>query len=596
MQKHLKWLQARLRQLTWWQAGLVLLVVGLITFSSGLGNAFQGDDSEQIVNSIPAHSIRNLNVFFTSGTFFDGNVHHLIGSYYRPLMTTTFAAIYSAFGPHPFYFHLVQLLLGIGSGLFLYLFFRYLFQPALALTLALLFLVHPLDSQVMYFIPTMQDALFFFFGILGFYLLVRFKSYKGLLPVVACFFLSLLAKETGIFFAASALLYLYWWDRRRLLAFSALMLTPIALWLMLKINAVGLNHKPTNAPIDRLGLAGRLMTAPEIVLLYIIKLVFPWQLASVYWWVNPTFSVRHVLLPLIIDLAVVAGFVYAGRLIYQKAVRSLYYAYLLFATWLLLGLGAHLQVIPLDFTAAEPWFYFSMAGLLGMIGIIWMTLVPRKVIKWRYLPAVVLLLLVGLGVRSFVRGFDWKDEYTMALSDTHTSRDDFSAQYQIALHYYNLGDYQTALSYAQTSVNMFSNASNQAILGGTLSMMGNYDAGYAAYQKGLSYEPNFYSIIDGLAGLTLYHGDPISNEQFMIEKLQTLQTDSSLWFYLALLEARYNNYPLAKQAISNAAQFGQVDPAVYNAIQQEQPFKYRLGNNPPVLVDGHTWAASQAKS
>ncbi len=289
-------------------------------------------------------------------------------------MMTVFSLIYTIFGSHPFYFHLVQLLFCIGSSIILYLFFRFSFKPVLALFLSLVFLLHPINSQVAYAIPSMQDALYFFFGILALWILVRFKSIKSLAIAATCLFLSLLAKETGILFIALSLLILFWYNKKRLYPFIGIMVFPITLYLVLKTNAVGLlGTNPDNAPIDNMSLMGRLFTAPSIVLSYIIKFIFPWNLASAYYWVHPTFSFSNFLLPLIIDLGVLSILVNMALLIRKRAPNAHYRAYLLFATWSALGILVHIQIIPLDFTASEPWFYFSSAGVLGMIGIIVIT-------------------------------------------------------------------------------------------------------------------------------------------------------------------------------------------------------------------------------
>jgi hypothetical protein len=152
----------KINKLSNWQAAFIIAVLGLAVFWTGLTNPFQGDDLGQIVNSIPAHSINNVKLFFEGSTFYNGQgLAPLSGTYYRPLMVTFYALIYSVFGNHPFFFHLFQLLLAIGSTIILYLFFKFSFKPVLALFLSLIFLIHPIDSQVVFSIPNLQDALFF---------------------------------------------------------------------------------------------------------------------------------------------------------------------------------------------------------------------------------------------------------------------------------------------------------------------------------------------------------------------------------------------------------------------------------------------------
>jgi hypothetical protein len=246
---------AKINKITSWQASLVIVVMGFAAYFDSLKNQFLGDDVGQIINNPPIHSIAHIKLFFEGGTFYIGKGFvPLYGFYFRPLMTTVFSLIYTLFGSHPFYFHVVQLLICIGSAILLYLFFRFSFKPALSLFLALIFLVHPIDSQIVFAIASMQDALFFFFGILGLYLLFRFKSKKSLVLVALCFFMSLLAKETGFLFVAMALLYLFWFKRKQLYKFVITMVIPIALYMILRIHAIGLlGTNPHNGPIDNLG-------------------------------------------------------------------------------------------------------------------------------------------------------------------------------------------------------------------------------------------------------------------------------------------------------------------------------------------------------
>ena len=82
--------------------GLMMAVIAVIVFSSGIKNHFIGDDQGQIILSLPAHSIANIREFFEGGTFYSGQPHHpLFGGYYRPLMITAYSIVYMAFGPRP---------------------------------------------------------------------------------------------------------------------------------------------------------------------------------------------------------------------------------------------------------------------------------------------------------------------------------------------------------------------------------------------------------------------------------------------------------------------------------------------------------------
>jgi hypothetical protein len=570
---------SKINKLNNWQVALIILVVGFAVFWTGLNNPFQGDDIQQIVNNIPVHSIRNFKLLFEGGTFYDGNgLSRLSSVYYRPLMMISFATLYTLFGPHQLYFHLFQLLVCIGGSIFLYFFFRYSFKPALALFLSLVFLVHPLDSQVVYNIADLQEALCFFFGILALLLLLRFRSQKSLAAVIICLFLALLSKESGICFVGIALIYLLLWDRKRIYHFIGGIVAPLALYIYLRIKAVGLLSNPNVAPIDKLNLAGRLMTLPSIVYFYISKFVFPYHLASSYYWVYPNFSVGHFLFPLGIDLIVLSLIVYFGVLIKIRATKAIHYTYLFFTAWCCLGLILSLQIFPLDFTVTEPWFYFSMAGVLGMIGILLNSLIPKSIIKRDWLLLVPIGLVLILGVRTSIRGTDWSSWFKLAKSDAASSANDLAAYNNLSFYYENHSNYLAAKYYALKSVSIFPIANNYNALGQAQMSLKNYAGAYSAWTSAVKNDRDYYVAYDNLSVLTAYYGNNKTNQQFLVNAVNKFPNQIQPWFYLALLEYKINNITIAQYSITKAYDLsGQTNPNIsvaYQQIMNREPLNY----------------------
>jgi hypothetical protein len=565
-----QWL-AKINKLTSWQAAIIIAAVGFAVFFTGLANPFMGDDFGQIVNDVPVHSITHIAVLFDGGTFYNGQgLAPLSGVYYRPLMMTVFSLLYTLFGAHAIAFHAFQILLCIASSILLFLVFSYTFAPSLALCLSLIFLVHPINAQVVFAIPTMQDALFFLFGILAIWLLLRCKSIRSLYLVAFCLLLSLLSKETGILFVVMAMLYLFWFERRqRLYAFIATMLLPIVLWLVLKIHAVGLSSHSTIAPIDKLNLVGRLLTAPSILLFYMTKFVFPWRLASAYYWVYPTFSFQHVLLPLLVDFAVIAVFAYLGYVVHKQTSKAMFVTYLSFSIWTVIGLLLHSQIEPLDFTASDAWSYFPMAGVLGMIGVILATLQSYIRPNWLYLTAV---LVIGiLGLRTAYRGTDWKDAYTLASQDLAASKEQFHADTALANYYFNRDDYTEAKVYATKSVSIYPTAVNNNTLGGALLALGDYPHAYVAFNNGLKYL-QLSPLYDNLAELTMVYGNPKTNEQSLMKGVNAFPQDGAIWLYLALQLYRNGDVADARTAITKAAMYGHAPQSIYDGIMNNKSF------------------------
>jgi protein O-mannosyl-transferase len=561
---------------SWWQnprwVALIFVVLGFVVFSTGLKSPFIEDDQNQIVNNIPVHSISNIKLFVDGSTFFYGQQNSLAGGLlYRPLMTICFSLLYTLFGPHPFYFHLLQLLLFIGSAFLLYLVFRYPFGPLLSLALALVFLVHPMNSQLVYYIAATQDTLYFFFGILALWLLLRFRSVKSLVLVVGCLFLALLSKESAGLFIAMATVYLFWFDRKRMLPFTGMVAIPVALYLVLRIHAVGLGAPLQSSPIDALNLGQRLMTAPSIILFYLSRMVFPYKLAMKYYWVDKSFTLPHVLLPIMIDVVVVVCVVCLGRLIKARLPKAQFYTYVFFALWASFGIIPYLQIIPLDMTACETWFAFSMVGVLGMINVVLLAFQSRIRPNWFYMIAA--LLICVLGVRTAFRGVDWHNELSFAYKEVTASPDDFSAYNDVAYGLVQQGDYEHAIEYAKRSVNLYPDTANYTNLGLALARTGDYADALAAYDKGLKYG-NDYILYGDKGWLTLVYGSYEANLSFLEKGVQKFPQDPALWMYLAILEQRHGRGDIAKNAIINAEKYGngRIPQIVYDDIMNNQSF------------------------
>ena len=561
-------------------AALIIAAVGCVVFFSGLSNPFQGDDSLQIVSNPIVHSLANIGQFFTGGTFYFGQGHlQLAGAYYRPLQTTSYSALYTIFGPNPVFFHALQMLLCGLSAYLLYRFFKSFLNPNLALFLSLLFLVHPANSQVAFDIPYLQDALFFFFGILGLALLLRFNSNRSLALVIACLFVSLLGKETGIFFVIMAVTYLIVWDRTRLYAFLGLMLVPIVLYVALRANAIGWNPNPDNGPIDHVDLGVRLLTAPSIVLFYITRFVWPVPLGSGYFWVHSAFTFQDVVLPLLIDLCVIGAILFVGLRIRRKGTERQHKSYWFFFLWATLGVMAHMQIIPLDETASETYMYFPVAGVLGMIGVAVSVLVTLPRIDRRLVLAATAALILLLGIRTVVRGTDYSSQYNLSLADIASSSDNYNSYRIVAFQMAHDGQtLDQAVKYAQDSVNIYPNFYGYNTLGIAYMDNGEYPEAISAFQNAISYERSHVVTVsdetiayDNLGLITLYYGDYSANRANLIGALKTFPQDGYLWQDLAILDQRNNNHAEALVAVANSQNFGVASSGLVNAITNNEP-------------------------
>ena len=568
--------------LRFYQIALIFGAIGILVFGRSLVNGFVGDDFSQIVNNPVIHSLSNLPLYFQGGTFYvDGGIAPLYGVYYRPMMTTVFAIIYSIFGQHAFYFHLIQLLFHIGCAVLVFLIFRLSVRPAVAFLCAVLFLVHPLNSQNVYAIASMQEVLMGFFGLLGIWLLTRYHSRRSLFAVALCFLLALLSKESAVLFILLALGLLALWDRERLPSFAWLAAVVSAIWFIMRVTAVGFFNNPHNAPITDVSFGERLLTMPSVFSYYILHFIAPAKISAMYYWTVPSFSISQVLLPLLVIVIVGTLLVWLGYTVYKRGPKTAFYDYLFYAAWFVLGYGIISQIHALDMTACPSWFYIPSIGLMGMLAVGLSHGIPTSF--WRNygkaLAIIAVILVMLFSARTFARGFDWRDEVTMAsrgIKVSSNEQDNFNYAQTLAVSHLASQNYSEAENYASRSVKAYPMAKNTFLLGKIQYMSGKYAEAHKNFELSTKYQatPSTYEY---MALCLLYTGQPEPNRRFYDEVTKALPTVANLWQIWAVYEYTQTDterdISKAKELITQALK---IDPnnqqiiSTYNTIMSGQ--------------------------
>ncbi len=136
--------------------------------------------------------------------------------YYRPLSLITFAIEHSFFGENIAVNHFDNALLYGLSGFFLFLVLMQLFptrNPAFAFLISLIFMTHPLHTEVVANIKSRDEILSFLNTFIAIYLAFRYsatKHRKDLIWSIVFFYLALLSKETAVVSLALIPLLLYY--------------------------------------------------------------------------------------------------------------------------------------------------------------------------------------------------------------------------------------------------------------------------------------------------------------------------------------------------------------------------------------------------
>lgn len=525
------------------KAFLIIVSIGLLVFFNSLFNGFIGDDEGQILRNISVHSLSNIPKFFSGSTFFSSETQKLSGVYYKPILNTVFSIIYSFFGPSASIFHFFQISLHILNAFLLFLFFKHFLKQSLALILSLIFLIHPINSEAVFYISNMQEPLFFFFGILALYLLSKTRSNKDLILVGFLLFFSLLSKETGALFFIVSIMFAFFSNKKYFLPLLGIEVLLLFLYFLLRINAVGIYANPFNAPIAKIDLPNRLLNIPAMIFFYLKTFVFPLKLSASYHWIVKQANFDLFFLPLTAILLFTALFVYFAYIIFKKHKESYFVPYLFFGTWFILGLFFHLQIIPLDATVAERWFYFPLVGLLGMAGLFSEIFLSRTKGEWVLMVSLFLIFL--LSIRTFIRSFDWRDNLRLATQDIKVSPESYALENLMAQGLIVQNRLEEAKVHVERSVKFYPYSTNYINLGYIYFSMGDYPKAKEAYLKALEFG-DYYLTYEGLAAVSVLYGDPRESIEFVKSALKKFPQSARLWLDLALLNYKVGNISEAK--------------------------------------------------
>lgn len=193
-----------------WSFELLVAIAALLCDLNSWGHQFVMDDISLIVgNPAIQEPSRILRLFISPFLRLPNGA----GDLYRPFTALTLAINYWISGPNPNSFHLLNRLLHILICLGIFWTVRRLIPkpPLTALFTALLFAVHPIQTEAITYINGRADALATLFFILAWYFYVRLQlsehfSTKFYLLSALLFFLALLSKENAITWLAVMLL------------------------------------------------------------------------------------------------------------------------------------------------------------------------------------------------------------------------------------------------------------------------------------------------------------------------------------------------------------------------------------------------------
>lgn len=276
---------------------LICAAFAFVLYANTLNHEYTVDDDTVIKNNkITKKGISALPEIFT--TAYRAGFWERKESLYRPLSVAMFAVEYSIAPEKPFVGHLMNVLLYALTAAVLFLLLSTLFantNPILAFTATLLFIAHPLHTEVIANIKSRDEILCFLFAIASLLAMINYVKQKQTLQLVLSgvfIFMSLLSKENAITYVVIAPLTLYFFtgaDKKQMITCTGMYAGATALYFVLRIAILGGATNFTEIQLVNNSLIGaegdfgkRFASAIYIMGRYIMLLFFPHPLSFDY--------------------------------------------------------------------------------------------------------------------------------------------------------------------------------------------------------------------------------------------------------------------------------------------------------------------------
>ncbi len=435
----------------WWFQYIILAFVLLIIYASTFSNGYVADDKVVFTeNSYVMKGISGIEEILR----YDSYKGYIIANkkalvkpgHYTPLSLISFALEEEYFKADPYYSHWINLILFIILSWLILGLCRILFSKVvppneasvLAFLAALLFSLHPLQTEVVNQIKNRDAILAMIFGIsaASLFLFTAHKHWVLRIPVSAIsaflFFLALISKETAYSFVLIIPLMMWAFGHSRKRDYTLVILPLMGVcyvyykyfqnFLTLEFNQAIIKNIIYNPFADAPQVADKIATMFFVWLKYLQKMVVPFPLTHDYTYSEVT-AKSFTDISVIGSLILVIALILASLTILRKH-KTIFTFSLLSIVSVLLTISHF--IFPLDRIMAES--YFQIAILPFSIGIAYMFYdVAKKFSNEKsfidFQPTFysLVVLLVLYAIVSVSRNPEWKDNLTLHMADVKKS-------------------------------------------------------------------------------------------------------------------------------------------------------------------------------
>jgi len=527
-----------------WVAPLLVTVAGAAAYANSFRGEFVFDDNCDIVENTAIRHLWPIQNLLIAGAEGQTGLHS------RPVVVVSFAFNYAVVRLNPLCYHITNLAIHLLAALLLFgIVRRTLLLPALlerfgraatwlALSVSLLWAVHPLQTEAVAYVVQRYESLMGLFYFLALYAAIRCgtstKPDRWAMLTVAATLFALGSKEVAVSLPIVILLY-----DRAFLAGSfreawrrrwGMYLGLLAAWMVFfawQYQVLNRAWAGYRLPVTWYAYAG---SEPGVILHYLQLSFWPGSLCLDYGW-----PVANRAVEIVPPLLAIVGLL--GATVYGLFRRP---AWGFLGGWFFLILAPTSSVLPINDLAVEHRMYLSLAAVIAMVviggdlllgGVLRFLKVPtpRRAILHGTIGAVLIAAAtVALGARTWLRNEDYRTGVSIWEDTVRQRPSNSRAHNNLSVGLVACGQVDKAVTHYQKALKLKpDDAEAHNNLGNVLARRGQIDEAIVQYQKALTIKPDYALAHDNL-GIVLARRGQIKVAIAQYQKALTIKPDDAL--------------------------------------------------------------------
>ncbi|OGJ56710.1 hypothetical protein A3D88_00720 [Candidatus Peribacteria bacterium RIFCSPHIGHO2_02_FULL_52_16] len=523
--------------------GLIVLAC-IAVYARSLGNGFVGwDDGLLVLDNalVQEFSFRSIFQVFTS---YDPEL-------YIPLTLFTFQLNHLFAGLSPWIYHTTNLLLHMANSLFVAGFAYLLFKRGwVAVATALLFAVHPLNTEAVAWVSGRKDVLMAFFALPMLIAYLRYRETgdrKFYYVSIALFVLALLSKVTVIL-APLALVLLDWYRGRAMT--KELWIEKIPYFgVAILFGVIAMFGKIANTSF----FLEKFLIGCKTIIFFLWKLLIPTGLSVLYPYTKP---ISLFTPDLLISVLLVIAISFAVFFAVQKSKLPLL-AWVFFLLFLLPSMTnvakGRNELLDVYF-ASDRYAYLPSIGFFFLVSLLF----DEARTRWKF-PAMIVgaLIILALSVLTFLQSLVWKDSASLFGNVLKYYPDSYVAHTNIGTDLFHKGDVEGALAEYEAALAIREDGTAHYNIGQIHLMNGEVNLAIDSFRSAVAASPADADAQLYLGALLSEQGDV--DEAITHLKEATVLNPSLLQAHLSLADA-YEQAGKVSLAIASYEQVVRLDP------------------------------------